>query len=382
MNNKIRIKIICRHPKDFLEELLKIRINIYDLKLEDKYLELIILKDDLKKIDKIKYIHKIKIINYYGIEKVKFLLKKYRLLTIYVVIGILLNILLSRLIFNIEIDTPNKKIEQIIINDLKDNKISKYRIKKSYKNIQKVKEKILKKEHNIIEWIEIEEHGTKYVVKIEERKLKKEDKTCSPRNIVAKKNAVITKINSSSGEIVKKINDYVEKNEIIVSGLIYKDEDVVSTRCSEGKVYGEVWYKVHLEIPKRIKKEEKTNNKSYGISLQVLNNEYDLNHKYKNYEKKQYNIVNSRIYPFRFSLSKYTELKVTEDNYNISNIDKYALNIALNKIKKEKNTKVILNKKVLKKTIKNSKIIVEVVLSVEEDITEYKDVELNDTKEE
>ena len=382
MNNKIRIKIICRHPKDYLKELLKIRINIYDLKIGDKYLEIIILKNDLKKVDKIKYIHNIKIINYYGLEKAKYILKKYRLLITYIIIGILLNIILSNLIFNIEIDTPNKKLEKIIINDLKDNKISKYRFKKSYKTIQKVKEKILNKEHNIIEWIEIEEHGTKYVVKIEEKKLKTKEKNCSPRNIIAKKNAIITKINSSSGEIVKKINDYVEKNEIIISGLIHKDEDIVSSRCSKGKVYGEVWYKVHLEIPKRIKKTKKTNNNSYGMSIQILNNEFDLNHKYKDYEKKQYNIVNSRLYPFRFSLSKYTELKVTEENYNISNIDKHALDIAINKIKKNKNTNVILNKKVLKKTIKNSKIIVEVVLSVEEDITEYKDVELNDTKEE
>lgn len=381
MNSKIKIVVECRHPKDYLKEILKKRVNIYDLKIDNKHLELIILKEELKKIDKINYIHKIKIVNYYGPEKIKNTLKKYKMLIISIMTGILLNIFLSRIIFEVEVDTPNKKLENIIINDLKKNDISKYRFKLSYKDIQKVKEQILKKEHNILEWIEIEEHGTKYIIKLEEKKLKSKEKECSPRNIIAKKNAIITRINSSSGEIIKKKNDYVEKGEVIISGLIHKDDEVVSKKCSIGKVYGEVWYKVYLEIPNKMKKKEITNKKSYGFSLTTFKKNYDFNHKYKTYHKKKYNIVGSKISPFNLSLAKYTELKIKKVKYNLNNIDKYALKVAVKKIRKEKNAQIILNKKVLKKGIKNSKIIVEVVLSVEENITSYKDIELDNIKE-
>ena len=43
------------------------------------------------------------------------------------------------------------------------------------------------------------------------RKLKSKDKECKPRNIVSKKNAVITRIEAEKGEIVKKKDDYIEE---------------------------------------------------------------------------------------------------------------------------------------------------------------------------
>lgn len=57
-------------------------------------------------------------------------------------------------------------------------------------------------------------------------------------------------------------------------------------------------------------------------------------------------------------------------NYNISNVDKFALELAEVKIKQKLgNNGDIVSKKVLKKNIKNSKIIVKVFIKVKEDIT-------------
>lgn len=374
MNNKEKIKITCRNPKKFLEEIISKKINIYDIKINKNNLEIIINEKDLSKIEKIKFYHKISIINYYGLRKSLYLLKKYKLYIILIIIGILINILLSNIIFNIEVETTNKKLKEIILEDLKENNIKQYHLKQTSKRKNQTKENILSKEHDKIEWLEIIEQGTKYIIKVQERKTNKVKEKCYPRNIVSKKTATIRRIEASSGEILKKENDIVTKNEVLISGLIYNKEKIVSKRCSIGKVYGEVWYKVEVSIPNNTIEKKKTNNKGYGLSLKIINKDYNLNNKYKVYQKKQYNIISSRIIPFEFGISKYQELKVVNKKNNLKDINHKAILIATEKINKELSKPKIINKKVLKKRVKNSKIIVDIFFSIEEDITKYQDI--------
>lgn len=375
MNNKVKIKIICRHPKKFLQELILKKINIYDLNIEKKFLEIIIDKTDLDKVNKIKLIHKIEILDYFGISKIKHTLIRYKILFILIIIGILINIILSSIVFNIEISTPNKKLEKLVLNDLKNEGLKKYSIKPSYKKKERIKKNILEKENNKIEWMEIEEHGTKYVIRIEERKINKKEENCYERNIVSKKNAVITRIESSNGEIVKKKNDYVEKNEVIISGLIFNKDKIVSKKCAIGKVYGETWYKVKLQIPKKYSTKKMTEKKSYGFTIKILDKEINFNDKFITSEKKEYNIIKSKIAPINLSLTKYQETIVKSYNYKLDNIDKFAIKEAIKKISSSFSDKpTIINKKVLKKQQKNSKIDVEVFIALEEDITSYQDI--------
>ena len=374
MNNREKIKIICRRPKDFLKEIINKKINLYSIKINKKDLEIVIDDKDIVKINEIKYIHKIKIIRYYGMNNIKYLIRKNKLFLLCVILGIIINILLSNIIFNIEVETSNQNLKKVLLNDLKNNNIEIFHIKPSKEKKKIVKEKILKKENNIIEWLEIKEQGTKYIIKVQERKINKKNEECYPRNIVSNKIAVITKIIAEEGEIIKKENDLVTKNEILISGLIYNNDKIVSKKCAVGKVYGEVWYKVLLSIPQKIKKEEYTNNKSYGISLKVFNKEYNFGNKYKTFKKNQYNIINSRIVPIKIGITKYRNTKIVIKEYDISNIDEYALNLAEERINKKLSNPVIINKKVLKKNINNSKIDVEVFFSVEEDITSYQDI--------
>ena len=62
---------------------------------------------------------------------------------------------------------------------------------------------------------------------------------------------------------------------------------------------------------------------------------------------------------------------MTDKEYTIHNIDQKALSFAKEKF----NKKDILLEKVLKKTDKDSKIIVDVFLKVREDITDYRKIE-------
>ena len=371
MNNKIKIKVTCRNSKRFIEELILNNINLYDININNNVIEAIIDKNELDKINDIKLVHKISIIEYYGINKIVYLIKKYKIFVLSILVGIIINILLSNIVFKVEVDTPNKKLEKIILSDLDNYGIKKFNLKKSYTKISQIKELILEQENKKIEWLEIEEHGTKYIVKVEPKKINKKEDKCIERNIISKKNAVITKIISDEGEIVKKKNDYVEKNEVLISGLIHNKEKIVSKKCAVGKVYGEVWYKVKLEIPTTYNEEELLNNHSYGVSINWLNKKYDINHKYPQYEKKEYNIIGTNLINLNIKYVKYIQKKIIQKRYSIKSLEKKALQETEKQVKSRGK---ILNKKVLKKTKKNSKIIIDVFVSVEEDITAYQDI--------
>lgn len=375
MNNKILIKISGKNPNYLLKEIIKKKINIYNLDKTNNYILILIDYNDYKIIKKIKTTYKITIIKRYGLIRINELIKKNIITIICIIIGITINIILSKIIFEIKIDSPNKKIVKIIKNDLNNTKIKKYRFKVSFKEKEQIKKYILNKEKNNIEWLEIEEKGNKYIIKVEERKLNKKEEKCNYRHIISKKNAIITKINSSSGEIIKKINDYVSKGDILISGFIYNKDKIVSKRCSLGSVYGETWYRMYISVPKKEEKIKITNNKKYLLDIKFLNKEHIINNKYKTFIKNEYNIIESKIIPIKIGISKLIETKEIVNNYNINNIDKYILSISDKELKKRiGKDKKILNKKILKKSENNSKIKVEVFFQVEEEITDYLDI--------
>lgn len=374
MNNKLRIKVTGKTKKYLLNEIIKNNINIYDLKEDKNKYELVINYNDYEKILNIKTTNKIEIIKKIGLNNYISFIKKNIIIIIFIVLGILLNILLSNMILDINIVHSNKKIKKIIETDLKKYGIEKYKFKISYEEKEIIKEKILEKEKDKIDWLEIEEQGTKYIVKLEERK-KVEKTTCEPRNIISTKEAIITKITSESGEIKKKINDYVIPGEVLISGIIYNKETAVDKRCAIGKVYGETWYKVKIILDDNYKTIEETSNTKKGLLIKVFDFEYKLFNKFSNYKIKEYNIIKSKILPINFSFVIYQELLEKNNKNSLENIDAKALEIAEKNIKnKLSKDESILSKKVLKKELKNSKIEVDVFISTEEDITTFQNI--------
>ena len=370
--NKIKIEIIGKNPDYFLKEIIKKNINIYDLEKNYKSIKLIINTDDFKTIKKIKTTYKIKVIEKYGVLKLYDYLKKYNLFLLFIIIGILINILLSNIIFKVEVIHPNKELVKIIYKDLNDLGLKKYHFKI---NKNKVKEKLLGKEKNKIEWLEIENIGTKYIIRLEEKKLNKKEKVCRARHIISKKQAIIYSIESSSGEIIKKKNDYVEKGEILVSGFIHNKEKIVSKKCAIGKVYGETWYNVKVLVPNEVNKIKILDNKDYGINIKLFKKDINIGNNFSTYKKYVYNIIDSKIIPISISTSKYQEIKENKIIYSINNVDEIAISTAEKEIKKKlKKDEEVIDKKVLKKIKKNSKIEVDVFIKVKEDITDYLDI--------
>lgn len=374
MISRIKIKISGKNPSYFLKELILMKIKLYKI---DSNKDLIVIVDyeDYLKIKDIKTTYKIKVLRRYGICKYKYLLKKYFSFIITILLGLLFIIILSNIIFKVEVITPNKELLKTIKKDLENEGIKKFKLKKSYNTIQKIKEKILEQEKDKLEWLEIEEHGVKYKVVLEERKKNIEKKECLPRHIISTKTAIIHSISASTGEITVKKNDFVNKGDILISGFIHNKEEIMSKVCARGKVYGETWYKVKVLHPKTTTIKTTTKNKRLGFSLHIFNYNIELFNKYKQYKNKKISLVKSNLLPINISITLYQKLKISQKENTKKTIISNSLKKAELEIKKKlQPDESIISKKVLKILKKNSKIEVEVFFKIKENITTYFDI--------
>ncbi len=381
MNSRYQILIRGKSPKYFLALLLQKKVAIYSVLEKANEIIVVVDYEGYQEILNTKTSYSITILNRFGFAKVQYLFRKYFIFLLGIIFFITIVSFLSHIIFKVEVIHSNEEIRDILYQDLEDLGISKFKFKVSYDEKEKIVEKILKKETERIEWLEIEEVGTKYIVRVEERKKNKKEEIKTPQNIVAKKDAMILEIVAEEGEVKKKKFDYVTKGDVIISGLIYNKEDIVSKRCARGKVFGEVWYKVTVEIPKHYHEEKITGKKKKKLEIKFLDKTIHLFSHFDTYQKKSISLLSSRILPIKLLFSTYLETEVVDLNYNLDTVDNQAYSLAeeklLHKLSKEDK---ILSKKILKKYEKDSKIIVEVFFKVKENITDtvsIEDIDIN-----
>lgn len=378
MNSKYQLKIIGKNPKRFIRNLIKLKISLYHMENHDQYSIIIVDDNGLKAIQKLKTSYQIKLIREYGYSRYKHLLKKYIWFFLSLFLAIIIIQGLSNVIFSVEVEHSKKEIRELILNDLETYGIKKYRFRVSYQKKEQIKKKILAKETDRIEWLEIERVGTKYIVSVEERIKNEAEKKKEAQNIIAKKDAMILRINATSGEVVKKRYDYVKKGDVLISGFITRDEKIVSKTKADGKVFGEVWYKVDIDLPKKYQVINKTGNSKKKIELKVFNKSLFLLqlNSYKTYQLQRKTLIKNPILPIGIYYTTIHETKEISKNYTHNNASQEAIKIASRKLLEKLGSEDrIISKKVLKKTEKNSRIIVEVFFKVEEDIKDTENIE-------
>lgn len=373
--NRYKLCIKGKNPDYFLRKIIDKKINVYDLGKSHNELFITVDVEGYNKIKKIKTSYEILIVDVSGVLKIKEVFNKYFLFILFFCLGIGLNIFLSKIIFDVEVVHSNGYIRDLVYNELSKLGIDRYRFKVSFSEKEEIVSKILKSNKDDLEWMEIKEVGTKYIVSVEQRKKNNEEEVCENRNIVASKNATIIDIIATNGEVVKKKLDYVLQGDVIVSGIIHNKEDIVSYKCARGKVYGEVWYKVEVQLPINYHEENVTGKSVYQVEFNFLNRKYSLFNKFSTYKKKDIVGIKSKLLPISLAFVKYLETDVIDYTYTLDNCSDEALRIASDKIENKLDEgEAILTKKVLKKELKNSKIIVEVFLKVKEDITSYQEI--------
>ena len=369
-----KIRVCGKNIRRFIKYLYSYNISLKNIKIDDYFFTAIIDKDSLDRLISIKTYYDIEVVEKLGILYYIELLKANFIFLLSFLLGFLIYLFLSCVIFDVEIVTNDISLKEKLSEELEKYDIKKYKIIKTYDYIQVVKNKILDDFKSDIDWIEIERLGTKYLIKLEKRIINSKEKEEKNRHIVAKRDGIIKKIVARDGEVIRKINDYVNRGDILISGEIHKGEDVKGNIPAEGDVFAEVWYKVNVVLPINYYEKKLTGRNKKVINIGFLNKNINLFDKSK-YLNKQ--LITESLYSdfynmFNINYNYEKELFIEEDVNTITS-DSIAIKYAREKIINilDKGEYIISQKK-LKTIINDSTIKIEVFFKVYENISQYK----------
>ena len=379
IKSKLNLNIKGPNIERFIKRLKTNNIEILNIThINTDEVNIKIYKYDYDNVLKLKTIYEIDILNYYGVVKLKNNIFDNKYVIIFILIALIFLYVITNMIFNIDIITNDSKMEKTLLSELEELGVKKYNFKKNYDKLQEIKKIILSNHKDELEWLEIESIGTKYIVRYEPRIKNIEKKEKKLSNIIAKKDAVIKSLNVSSGQIVKGINSYVKKGEVIVSGYIDLNGNIKDTVSSNGTIYGEVWYKVTVSYPYKYKEVKYTGNKNKVLAIKLLDKNIELfnfNH-YKTKEIKDRTILKNNILPIKFVYQEQRETIVIDENNNEEELINKAIDVSKNKIEEKlKDNEYISDYKILSKTLYTDSITLNIFFTVVEDITEYQEIE-------
>lgn len=361
MQNKILIKIKCD-----ANELIKLsfikNIELYNIRYYKNYIICSINYSDLENLNKF---YKVKILKDYFPKTLLNIFKNNVKNFVLLVFALLLFLFLSNIIVNVNINSNNIELVKKLNKSLDNYKIKRLTLKKDFIEIQNIKNNILNEYKNELEWFEIEKIGMTYNIKLEERKIEENEHTIGNCNVVAISDGFVTKIISTNGINLVKNNSYVKEGDILISGHIALNEEDRADICAKGKVYAEKWYSVEISLPKKYYNKEYSNKYRYNILFENDNIDYKIfKSRLENYDTDKLEIIsllNKKIY-----LLKEYEYVLKEYNY-----DENTLNNKIDELIKEKlelnllDNEIILQKNILKKEENDSRIIIELFVTIE-----------------
>lgn len=376
IESSVRVKITGKNVNNYLKRLIANKIDLIDLKYNSHNEAVVTIKySDYLKLKTVRSSYDVKVTNTYGKLRIRNKMKRSYILLSSIILGIALIILLSNIIFSIEVIHTNKSVIELVSNELNKNGLKKYTFKKKYKDIKKIEDKILKDNKDKLEWISIEIVGTKYVVRIEERKIKNENNDNIYQDIVASKSGVIKKIIALSGEKKYETDNFVSKGDTIIKGSITKPNNEVILTHASGLVYAEVWYQISVEYPYQYKEEILTGNKKNIYYLKIINKRLELFNfkKYKNFQKEPKILLYNNILPISLVKEKQYEVNIIDEIYTTEEVINKAITLAETRLmSSNKKIDKIDKVSIIKKEEYDSKIRLDLFISVIEEIGEVK----------
>ena len=373
MNKRIYLEV-SNELNRFIKKCIDNNINLYNISyVKDKIIVLIDVKDYLK-IKRLNYYSKIRVVKYDGLLNIKKIIKDNMFYILVIFLSFIWMNLLTNYIVDIKIIHSNNGIRRLLKEELDKNNVKRFSLAYSFEELDNITKKILADNKNNLEWVSIKKDGMKYIVRAEERIIKNEEVSDKPRDIVASKDAYITKVISSKGNVLVRQGEYVKKGTVLISGKITLYEDIKGVTSASGSVYGNVWYECAVEIPNEISSERLTGRKRYNLNV---GNKILLRNKYQNFRQK--NIREIKIFGLKIKFYREEEVEIIKTKTD----DEYALNRLKEEFDRKLNGKgVIIYQKVLKKEENNSTIKYRVFIITNELINAYsyfEDSDINDT---
>ena len=269
-----------------------------------------------------------------------FFLDRYKKRKIFVIglIAILLIIFgTSNFVWNIEVVGNEKINKDELIQELKEQGLEIGTPKREINKNEIINTIRLKR--NDVSWVGINIKGTNVTVKIVETEEKPEiinqDEYC---NIVANKDALIQKIDSTKGTSVVKEGDLVKKGSILIGGWMEGKYTGVRYVHGAGKVMGKVWYTETDRVQLKEEKTEKTGKEEKKYRINFNNFQINLYKTLSKFEKYDTIYTDKKVKIFS---DFYLPVSFTECNNfeTISKTEEYtqeeAKNIAIERAEKK-----------------------------------------------
>jgi similar to stage IV sporulation protein len=250
----ITICIEGSRPESFLNKCMKANIPLWDIKrISDKQCEA---KIHLKNVKKLKQIrrkteYKISFKEKFGLPFIIGQFKYRKPMLIGLIMSIFVIFTLSNIVWDVKIVGVSPEMEYKIKQRLEHYGLRKGIFKFSVDSLDDI-ERNITNELNDVMWIGIEEKGTTYIVQGVEKSIVSKEEDNSPQHLVASHEGEIVQLLVESGQPLVKVNQHVDKGDILVSGLIGEEksqnvngEDQTTPKQrvhAEGKVYARTMY--------------------------------------------------------------------------------------------------------------------------------------------
>ena len=299
--------------------------------------------------------------------------KKRKVFLILLLIIILAIIALSRFIWNIEVE-GNVDISKEEIMQLAEEYGLTIGASKGKIDTKEIINNI-RLERDDIAWVGIDIKGTNAIIKIveadEKPEIVNEDEYC---NIVADKDAIITKVSAQNGTPLVKEGDVVTKGDIIIAGWLegkYTGRQYVH---SQGEVQARVWYTTTEKIALKETKKIETGNIENKYSVKINNFQINLHKSIPKFQKYDTIEENKKLKLFSnfylpFDLVKYTYKEYEERSiiHSFEEAKQIGIDRAKESLQEKIDGKEILDKQVKVRT-ETDYIEVEVTYEVKENI--------------
>ncbi len=317
---------------------------------------------------------KVKIENKKGMPFILNKYKKRKIFLILLFVIVLLILITSNFVWNVEIRGTDSINKDEIIKELSEQGLTVGKYKGKIDTKQIINETRLKRDD--IAWMSINLKGTNAIVEIVEATSKPdiidENEIC---NIVSDKTGIITKINVQNGTAQVKVGDMVKPGSLLVGGYI--EGKYTGTRYvhSSANIEARVWYTKKEKMNFITEIEEKTTNVENKYSLNLNNfviNLYKNLPKFENYDtivsSNKMKLFSNFYLPIELIKTTYYETQKKQVKYT----EQEATEILTRKIEEElieeiPNKNNIVNKQINKYQNEND-IEIEVVYEVIENI--------------
>ncbi|MBS5857412.1 MAG: sporulation protein YqfD [Clostridia bacterium] len=274
----LRINIEGYYIERFINICRKENIPVWNIKKEkDIRLAFNIKIKDFKKICKIAKTTKCKL----KIKKKKgfpFILNRYKkrkIFAIFLILVIILIVMSSNYVWNIEVIEENGNNLENIMQNLNQSGLAVGK-RKSEINTKEVINKV-RLERNDIAWMGIELKGTNAIVKVvksdEKPDIIDENEYCS---IVADKAGIITKISAQDGTANVKVGDTINEGETLINGWVEGKYTGIRYVHAKGEIQAKVWYTKHKFIEYNTTEKRETGNQEEKYAIKFNNFKINL----------------------------------------------------------------------------------------------------------